>query len=212
MPIRMPTAVQLVRPTFTMRKTPDTQPVAERLLDALERCFNQRGFDKTSLTDVAAEAGVSRMTIYRHYANRQALFDAAVIRNLSKEWQVVADKLQHCTTLDDWLVQAVLIFIRQFEGDETVQLYMRAGGFGEGLAVALTPHGLKTVHQHFELLYDNARKQNLLAPGLKIEEIAEWLSRNIYSLLAYPSPRIRRRADLERWLRSQVCGGLVQAS
>ena len=52
----------------------------ERILDAAERVFQERGVGQTSLAEIAAEAGVTRGAIYWHFANKVALFDAMVQR------------------------------------------------------------------------------------------------------------------------------------
>jgi AcrR family transcriptional regulator len=49
------------------------------VLDAAARCIDRKGFDNTSLEEVAAEAGVSRTTLYRRYGNRESLFKALLI-------------------------------------------------------------------------------------------------------------------------------------
>lgn len=49
------------------------------VLDAAARCIDRKGFDNTSLEEVAAEAGVSRTTLYRRYGNRDSLFTALLI-------------------------------------------------------------------------------------------------------------------------------------
>jgi len=46
------------------------------VLDAAARCIDRKGFDNTSLEEVAAEAGVSRTTLYRRFGNRDSLLSA----------------------------------------------------------------------------------------------------------------------------------------
>ena len=51
------------------RARPVDQPdVRTRILEATLACVERRGLAKTSLEDVATEAGVSRATVYRHFA------------------------------------------------------------------------------------------------------------------------------------------------
>ena len=54
------------------------------LLDAAERCFERWGPAKTSLDDIAAEAHVSRVTVYRYLGSRADLFIALAIRKLHR--------------------------------------------------------------------------------------------------------------------------------
>ncbi len=48
-----------------------------RLLDAARRCFERFGTEKTSITDIAAEAGVTRRTVYRYFDSSDELLRAA---------------------------------------------------------------------------------------------------------------------------------------
>lgn len=62
-------------------------PVADRLLDAARESLLSVGWRRTTLTDVARRAGVSRMTVYRTYPDMPALLGDLMTR----EWaEVVA--------------------------------------------------------------------------------------------------------------------------
>ena len=43
------------------------------ILDAAEELFLQKGIENTSIGDIAAQAGVSRITVYRYFANRDEM-------------------------------------------------------------------------------------------------------------------------------------------
>ena len=44
-----------------------------RILDAAERCFVRSGFHRTTMQDVAAEAGMSPGNLYRYFASKEAM-------------------------------------------------------------------------------------------------------------------------------------------
>jgi len=48
------------------------------ILEAAKRMFTQHGFDGASMDQIAAEAGVSKLTVYSHFGDKDALFLAAV--------------------------------------------------------------------------------------------------------------------------------------
>jgi len=52
----------------------------QRILDAAEHVFQERGVSHTSLAEIASAAGVTRGAIYWHFENKAALFDAMVQR------------------------------------------------------------------------------------------------------------------------------------
>lgn len=63
----------------------DTQPTEneerrERILDAAESLITHYGYDKTTVSDIAREAGVSKGAIYLHFDSKDALFEALLMR------------------------------------------------------------------------------------------------------------------------------------
>lgn len=48
------------------------------ILEAAKRMFTHHGFDGASMDQIAAEAGVSKLTVYSHFGDKDALFIAAV--------------------------------------------------------------------------------------------------------------------------------------
>ena len=61
-----------------MRKK--TQETRDKLLDAAEDVFNERGVSNTTLNDIAVAAGMTRGAIYWHFRNKVDLFNAMVGR------------------------------------------------------------------------------------------------------------------------------------
>ncbi|QIL19836.1 TetR/AcrR family transcriptional regulator [Thermomonas sp. HDW16] len=48
------------------------------ILDAAKRMFVQDGFDGVSMDQIASEAGVSKLTVYSHFGDKDSLFAEAV--------------------------------------------------------------------------------------------------------------------------------------
>ena len=63
------------------RKTKeDALLTRELILDAAERVFHKRGVSRTSLQEIAQDAGLSRGAIYWHFENKGELFHAMMER------------------------------------------------------------------------------------------------------------------------------------
>lgn len=56
-------------------KDPDKR---QAVFEAAKRLFLAHGFDGASMEAIAAEAGVSKLTVYSHYGDKEALFTATV--------------------------------------------------------------------------------------------------------------------------------------
>lgn len=48
------------------------------ILDAAKRLFPERGYEGVSMESIAADAGVSKLTVYNHFQDKEALFSEAV--------------------------------------------------------------------------------------------------------------------------------------
>ena len=48
------------------------------ILDVAKRLFVQHGFDGVSMDQIAAEASVSKLTVYSHFGDKESLFSSAV--------------------------------------------------------------------------------------------------------------------------------------
>lgn len=53
---------------------------AGRILDAAARLIIHYGYDKTTVSDIAREAGISKGAIYLHWESKEALFEALLER------------------------------------------------------------------------------------------------------------------------------------
>lgn len=55
----------------------------KRILDAAANLFTHYGFDKTTVSDIAREAGISKGAIYLHYKSKDELFEALLLREMA---------------------------------------------------------------------------------------------------------------------------------
>jgi AcrR family transcriptional regulator len=61
----------------------DNEEREQRILDAALELFVHYGYDKTTVSDIAQEAGVSKGAIYLHFESKDDLFEALLIRELT---------------------------------------------------------------------------------------------------------------------------------
>jgi AcrR family transcriptional regulator len=81
----------------------------ERILDATLVCIARWGLAKTSLDDVAREAGVSRATVYRAFpGGKEAVIEAVARTELARFFAAVDARLAAAATLEDVLVAGML--------------------------------------------------------------------------------------------------------
>jgi AcrR family transcriptional regulator len=77
--------------------TADERPPAERLLAAAEELFGQRSYNRTTVADICARAGMATGSFYAHFGSKAEIF-AAVVRGINKDlrtaMRVAVDQVQ----------------------------------------------------------------------------------------------------------------------
>src|SRR4051812_10372210 len=59
----------------------DAAATQRALLDAAAELFAERGFDRTTVRDIAQLAGVNQSLLFRYFGSKDALFEAVIARN-----------------------------------------------------------------------------------------------------------------------------------
>ena len=77
----MPAAAPALAPAPPSRRY-GGERTAERILDAAEELFAERGYEGTTLRDVATRVGVRPPSLYNHFASKDALYAAVLERGI----------------------------------------------------------------------------------------------------------------------------------
>jgi AcrR family transcriptional regulator len=89
-------------------------PATCAILDAAVVEFEQHGFRRVALDDVARRAGVSRTTIYRRFAGRDELVAAVIDRENAVLFANIADELKSRRPQSNYYVEAFTLSIVRF--------------------------------------------------------------------------------------------------
>lgn len=85
---------------------------AEKVLDAAEDLFAEKGYDATSLGDVADKVGIRSPSLYNHFRNKQALYTAVVERLLQKfntPLETMLDEVITRESVYSWLERIIVL-------------------------------------------------------------------------------------------------------
>jgi AcrR family transcriptional regulator len=77
------------------------EPMSQRILDAALVLVAASGFRHLTMDDVAARAGVGRMTVYRRFGSRQQLTDALAVRECRRCLGKIAAALDPRKPIDE---------------------------------------------------------------------------------------------------------------
>lgn len=189
--------------------------VRERIMAAALRAAERSGVRKFSLEDVAAEAGLSRTTIYRHFpGGRAQLVEATATWEVGRFWGRLAAAVEHEPTLEDRLVAGLVL------GTTMISRSALLSGLDDPdmdeLVTALRPSEA-LVHQviaaYMETMLSAEADAGRLREAIDLPEAADYLTRMILSTMGSPGgldltdPEVTRRV-----VRTQFLGGIVRPS
>ena len=118
--------------------------VEDRVLQAAKRCCERWGVSKVTIDDIAAEAKVSRATLYRMSpGGKDVLFEALRLRELEEFFCRLMSAIGDPSSLEHLLVAAVVHSATDLRSDEHLALMM-ASAPGDVVA-DLTVEGLPRI-------------------------------------------------------------------
>lgn len=172
----------------------------DKIVEATVTCIRLHGIERTSISAIAAIAGVSRPTVYAHFDSREALISAAMEKaDAAIAREVVAAARQRAKTAADFAVEALVAARRAFRAEPTLNPVNWLQAEPWAAEQALSERALAVVRTILAPIvsYDPA-----LEP--RLDEIAETLVRWLLSLLMFDSNRTSTEARLRAYLRSAV--------
>ena len=157
---------------------PSREAVRLALLKAAERCFAQFGIAKTTMEDIARAAGVSRATVYRYFADREALLLASVIRRARSDMPRAWRHLAQFGAFGDKLVEGLVRNVERGRKDPVIQLLVNSDQpalaarvlGGEGVSHQLS-------YELWEPVLREAQECGEMNPVLDRRMASAWLAR-----------------------------------
>ena len=75
---------------------------AQRIVDVAEELFATRGYDGTSLRQIAERAGIKQPGLYNHFAGKQALYEAVLFRALNPMAEALSLHMESASSLREY--------------------------------------------------------------------------------------------------------------
>lgn len=165
-----------------------SRPVRERLLDAAEDCLRDKGIRATTVSEVAARAGVSRGWLYRHFPDKTELLGAAIVRLTDAFWAQYRVRLDDLADLAEQITVGVELARRESETPGALVLTLRrAEPEAFAACVGLGVRGLvPEIAAFWEPYVAAAAGRGEIHPATDRAEAAEWIARVLVSLATVP--------------------------
>ena len=119
---------------------PPTEALArERLVAAATRCIDRTGVAKTTLSDVAAEVGVTRQTVYRYFAGMGELHQAVAASGAADFIAAMRSHVTPFTEPVDVVIEAIVFCLDELPLQPRISVLLHGddeGLFGRGITSA----------------------------------------------------------------------------
>lgn len=106
--------------TVTTELSPRSQAKRRAILEVSAELFSERGFEKTSLKALAAEAQVSTSTIYTYFEDKDDLLEQAICARLDALLEAVAAETDEADDPIESLIRRVRLIHRRVAADPLI--------------------------------------------------------------------------------------------
>jgi len=162
----------------------------ERIVDGASACIDRVGAD-FDMAMVASEIGITRQTLYRYFANRDALIAAATTRAGVPFVERLLDDLV-VKQSDHTLVDAMLFCLDEMPRDPQLSVLFAPRTFN--------PAVVSNTAMRFALTVIDRLPDRGGVPAERSDAVVELVVRLLQSLLSDPATATRDRADVRRFL------------
>jgi AcrR family transcriptional regulator len=161
---------------------------AERILEAAEACFARYGFQKTSMEDIAREAGLSRRSVYRHFPDKSALFNQVAEGRTRIFLDEIVRRTAELEGLSAQIEEVSRLTSRFIRDDPISAALLRVDPDSLARMVTTEARGLLGMAMEAIIpLIETARHRGEVRADLDVARSAEWIARMVFSLAATPS-------------------------
>jgi|SRR5690349_317088 len=110
--------------TLTVAPPTDQLEKSARIRDAALVCIGRFGLAKTTVDDIAREAGCSRATLYRYYDGKPAVLRAAVVAELDRVAGALVEAGRAELTFADAVTAVVVLGARELRRHDALQFLL----------------------------------------------------------------------------------------
>ena len=173
---------------------------ARRILDTALALYLEFGLRRTSMEDVARRAGVGRVTVYRHYGDKDTLFQAVVLRECRRSMAAILKQLDGIEGVEALFVECFVLVLNGIRHHPLIQRLMETEPEWLLPHLTLQMAPVMTLSQNYARLFFQQQQGNGYFPGLNVDIASEILVRLLQSCVLTPGFMLApdQDADLRR--------------
>lgn len=176
----------------------DHDPITVRLLDAAYEQFCRMGIRRSTMEDVGALAGVSRITVYRRFATKDALVESVVRREFRRYFDRFLIDIEQAETVSERVVYGFASSLRTIREHPLIGVLL--DDEPDAMAPSMVSDGGRTLATVRTFVAGQLRLEQQaghIAPDVEVERVAELMVRVSASFLVIPSRLVDLDDDAE---------------
>lgn len=194
------TKISTLLPPKVAPSTVAENATRQKIIDAALVCLDRWGLEKTSLHDIAREAGVTRPTVYSYFANRDEVVQAAMIHGGQSFGLKLLEHINQFSKNRERLLEAVLFAYKNMPKEPYLKLVKDAGLANMINEQAITsPEGRDICRSLFQEILQNDPKYQK-----ELDEITEVTTRFLLSLLLVEGAVKRNDKQMREFLEKRL--------
>jgi len=175
-----------------------------RLLEAARICYARSGIAKTSMADIAAQAQVTRRTVYRYFSSYEDILKAVVRRETELFWHGLHAELKGITDFGDYVVEALLHILKRAPNTPTHDFLFDQNVLPLANKTYLDSSYLNELAELWRPVYEALKEHSDIDQQLDLLMFSELFNRLAISYLAAPSPLFRSEQELRHLFGSML--------
>jgi AcrR family transcriptional regulator len=162
-------------------------PTTERILDAAAEQFVLFGIRRSSVDDIARRANLGRMTVYRRFARKEDLVEAAIMRDVRRGVAAIETSIAGLGSLEERALEGFVAMLRVVRGHPLLTRLLETEP--ETVLPYLTVEGGPVIafgQAHIATQIEAAISEGA-TPVMDTDALAELLARLVHSIVLIPA-------------------------
>jgi AcrR family transcriptional regulator len=193
------------KPLWSGDRPKSTSDAKSRICMAALECIKRNGLEKTTMSDIAKEAGIARPTLYKHFKSKQAMLFTGIDTVAFNFAEAVVERANQFNTLDERIVETIVYVVQELPTHRYLSLVL-----DNECALALRDRAF--THEATEIFSEMTAaplievRPDLADQGLEISEI---MSRFAISMILFPGKYASDLGGLRDLIKLRILPGLV---
>lgn len=176
-----------------------------RVCKAALECLKRLGLEKTSMSDIAKEAGISRPTLYKYFKNKNDVLFTAIDMEAHLFAESVVKHARQFSTIEGRIVETIVYVVEELPKDQNLSIVLNHELAGALRDRAFTDEATLVFLEMAALPLIEIRS-DLADQGV---EIAEIMSRFAISMILFPGKYSTDYDGLRSLIKKRILPGLI---